>query len=253
MCPPGESTALSTGCAPVLRFVEDLARGATRVQPRSLSPQVSGDIDTLLDGSHPGRDRGRTAVPGKLGDCEGNKPPPLAARRHPQAVRTWSGDGLTRSEPSAYRWPVGAGRKASRHLVSTGAACPRTGSFLVVGERCQPMRHTADPRPVHSLHTTERETREQAYVPAEQPSPAQGPRIPPAHAHPCRSRDPLLASPQGPQEPVGLSRPSPARHASHVECGPPAHRERALLARDPDGSASRQQHRRRPSGTSGLR
>ena len=70
------------------------------------------------------------------------------------------------------------------------------------------MRHTADPRPVKALQTTERETREQAYVPAEQPSPAQGPRIPPAHAHPCRSRDPVLASPQGPQEPVGLSRPS---------------------------------------------
>ena len=79
---------------------------------------------------------------------------------------------------------------------------------LVVGERCQPMRPTADPRPVHPCRPSKEITREQAYVPAEQPSPAQGPRIPPAHAHACRSRDPVLASPQGPQESVGLSRPS---------------------------------------------
>jgi ribonuclease P protein component len=82
------------------------------------------------------------------------------------------------------------------------------GSFLVLGRRCQPKRHAADPRPVHPRRPPKEMTREQAHLPAEQPSPAQGPRIPPAHAHPCWSRDPLLASPQGPQEPVGLSRPS---------------------------------------------
>ena len=49
-----------------------------------------------------------------------------------------------------------------------------------------------------------RDTREQAYVPAEQPPPSQGARLPPAHAHPCRPRDPVLASPQGPQQPRRL-------------------------------------------------
>ena len=49
------------------------------------------------------------------------------------------------------------------------------------------------------------ENREQAYVPAEQPPPSQGARIPAAHAHPRRALHPVCASPQGPQEPRGLS------------------------------------------------
>ncbi len=47
-------------------------------------------------------------------------------------------------------------------------------------------------------------TREQAYVPAEQPPPSQGARLPPADAHPRRPLDPVLASPEGPQEPRSL-------------------------------------------------
>ena len=40
--------------------------------------------------------------------------------------------------------------------------------------------------------------REQAYFPAEQPSSRQDPRLPPAHAHPCRPRHPRCPSSQGP-------------------------------------------------------
>ena len=78
-----------------------------------------------------------------------------------------------------------------------------------------------------------RETREQAYVPAEQPPPSQGARVPSAHAHPRRSRDPVLAPPQGPQEPRRLTAGSgrPQVRARAVR-GSPAHRRRFL----PDGS-----------------
>ena len=41
------------------------------------------------------------------------------------------------------------------------------------------------------------EPREQAHLPAEQPSTGQDPRLPPAHAHPRRPRHPGLSSPQG--------------------------------------------------------
>ena len=63
---------------------------------------------------------------------------------------------------------------------------------------------TADVTPQPCLHTG-REAREQADLPAEQPSSPQGARVPSAHAHPRRSRHHLRAPPQGPQEPRGLS------------------------------------------------
>ena len=50
-----------------------------------------------------------------------------------------------------------------------------------------------------------RKFREQAYVPAEQPSPCPQARIPSAHAHPRRPRRLVVASPQGPLQAVGLS------------------------------------------------
>lgn len=48
-------------------------------------------------------------------------------------------------------------------------------------------------------------TSEQAYLPAEQPSPGEDPRLSAAHAHPCRARHPRSSSAQGPQRAVGLS------------------------------------------------
>ena len=75
-----------------------------------------------------------------------------------------------------------------------------------VGGRCQP---NWLPRPVRVDRPEEpkqwRVTREQAYVPAEQPSPAQGARFPPAHAHPRRPRHPVRPPSQGPQQPGSLT------------------------------------------------
>ena len=65
---------------------------------------------------------------------------------------------------------------------------------------------TADVTHQTCLHTG-REAREQADLPAEQPSSPQGARVPSAHAHPRRPRHHLRAPPQGPQEPRGLSEP----------------------------------------------
>lgn len=85
-----------------------------------------------------------------------------------------------------------------------------TGQPHVVGERCQPKGALLIHRCGPTLNTTEREAREQAYVPAEQPSPPQGARLPPAHAHPRRPFHPVLAPPQGPQEPRRLTARLPA-------------------------------------------
>jgi len=71
------------------------------------------------------------------------------------------------------------------------------------------------PRSEQSRHfQTWREHREQAHVSTEQPSPGQGPRFPPSHAHPGRSFDPFGSPPQGPQRDLGLicCRPTPDRH-----------------------------------------
>jgi ribonuclease P protein component len=61
------------------------------------------------------------------------------------------------------------------------------------------------PAGVTSKRTPSERAREQAYVPAEQPSSAQGARVPAADAHPCRACCPVLSPPQGPQEPGRLS------------------------------------------------
>jgi len=64
-------------------------------------------------------------------------------------------------------------------------------------------RQRTDPREYTRSHP-ERDTREQAHLPAEQPSPSQGSRLPTADADPCRPRHHLGPSSQGPQDPDGL-------------------------------------------------
>jgi hypothetical protein len=70
-----------------------------------------------------------------------------------------------------------------------------------------------------------RNSREQAYVPAEQPPPPQGARIPAAHAHPRGPLDPVCTSSQGPQEPRRLSPgstgPVPSRPCSRRSIASP--------------------------------
>ncbi len=51
-------------------------------------------------------------------------------------------------------------------------------------------------------------SREQAHLPAEQPSPGQDPRLPAAHAHARRPFDSGCAAPQGSRGDLGLSEPS---------------------------------------------
>lgn len=122
-------------------------------------------------------------------------------------------------KPSSTGTPVSRGRRFDPvdsgrvplfgHPVSTGAACPRRAAAIqarVVGARCQPNRlRTCRPARCGCPDQAWREPREQAYVPAEQPPPSQGARLPPADAHPRGSRDPVVASPQGPQEPRRLT------------------------------------------------
>ena len=58
-----------------------------------------------------------------------------------------------------------------------------------------PFRHSPSFRPTSWAME---HTHEQANFPAEQPSSREGARFPSPYAHPCRSRDPRRASPQGP-------------------------------------------------------
>jgi ribonuclease P protein component len=54
--------------------------------------------------------------------------------------------------------------------------------------------------------------REQAHLPAEQPPACEDPRLPAAHAYPCRTRHPQRAPDAGPRATVGLSTSTQARH-----------------------------------------
>lgn len=93
------------------------------------------------------------------------------------------------SPQGAASWVGGASRKAPQ--------VPDQGRRTAAPAR----RDCPDPR--------WREPREQAYVPAEQPPSPQGARLPPAHAHPCRPRNSVLAPPQGSQESRRLTAGSP--------------------------------------------
>lgn len=116
---------------------------------------------------------------------------------------------------------------------STGAACPR-GPYRLVAARCRPTRPAAPDRSCFQaagqtlpVICTLRGHREQAHVPAEQPPPAQGPRLPPSYADPRGSLDSGEPSPKGPSEPVRLRTdscpPSAFRGADRAHRRFPAH------------------------------
>jgi len=87
-------------------------------------------------------------------------------------------------------------------VTGVGGRCrPKPAGF--VQRRPTPSGDLVDQSRVPPL--TIGDSSEQAYVPAEQPPPPQGARLPAAHAHPCRALDPVCAPPQGPQEPGRLS------------------------------------------------
>jgi ribonuclease P protein component len=109
---------------------------------------------------------------------------------------------LTLSPADAYRWavtvcrPVPHVHNSSHQRVSCGWAVP--------AERLTAHFTGVDTSEETDLHR--RSSREQAYVPAEQPSTPQGARFPPAHAHPCGAQHSVCAPSQGSQQPVGLTR-----------------------------------------------
>jgi hypothetical protein len=156
--------------------------------------------------------RGILGVAGNLGSQERNKRWTPAARRHPQAGRAAPGAGLTLWIASAYRCSV-TGCRPVPHVHGSsnvrGWAVPADQAETGPRKSC-----TADPPVVAAPDTPWREAREQAYVPAEQPSSSQGARFPSAHAHPRRPVHPVVAPPQGPQEPGRLTAAAPRSAAT---------------------------------------
>ena len=113
--------------------------------------------------------------------------------------------GLTLLRALPYRWVS---------VSATSFACPwppHLGWFclrLVLSE--VGIHGLADcgrrsPRPANLLIANLRRSREQAHLPAQQPSPRQDARVPPAHADPCGPGHPGRAAPQGPRRALGLS------------------------------------------------
>lgn len=201
------STTLSTGCEPgrtqsggaAPRRIP-LGQSITFSLVRRLLRKLSRDLEEERWAAGP---RGG----GEPRSGELNPLRQAAATRHPQAwgwvrrlAASTPGVGLTLWNRSAYRWPV--------------IRC-RSQSF-----RSRRQCRSAGPE---ACTSTEREAREQAYVPAEQPSSPQGARVPPAHAHPCRPRHLVVAPPQGPQEPGGLTAGPPVIDAGAALL-PPEHR-----------------------------
>ena len=98
-------------------------------------------------------------------------------------------------------------------IIATPAACSQQVRFcgravavdrLASQHRRAPDTASNEPAPGSTARVV-RKSREQAYVPAEQPTSCQEARLPSSHAHPRRSLDPVVASPQGSLQAVGLS------------------------------------------------
>ena len=85
---------------------------------------------------------------------------------------------------------------------SVGERWPSTGLHRTIGQPQTKPDQKPAPGPTARVV---RKSREQANVPAEQPTPFQEARLSSSHAHPRRSLDHVVASPQGPLQAVGLS------------------------------------------------
>ena len=118
---------------------------------------------------------------------------------------------------------VGGGASRIVVLHSTSVRSPgQLAATRPVHPKCRTSRMVPRSEP-----STKEVSREQAYLPAEQPSPSQGARVPPAHADPRRPLDPVGPPSQGPQGPGRLSlgsatlssppvqQPSPLLPAAH--------------------------------------
>jgi hypothetical protein len=189
------------------------------------SPQVRGHNGSQDRRRGPCCREGPTRTRGNSTSPEHNPPPTAAARRYPQVLEPLWGGSVAAMVTRRYPHP-GPGRVADltsrrrpayRSSVTRCRRVPHVHArgFLGVGGRCRPKpRGFVQRRPSPSGDlaisrvtplTNRRDSSEQAYVPAEQPPPPQGARIPAAHAHPRRALHPVRASPQGPQESRRLS------------------------------------------------
>ena len=212
------STALSTGCEPTwCRVSSARPRPSTSRACKTFS-QVRGELGDDVSRVTGPPDRPMKAAGGTsvtLNVTPAMAPEQDVIHRHPRGVVGSASRGFDPVE--SQRVPLAG------HSVSTGAACPRE-STMSVGGRCQPNWHCRSAG-VAAPDPPWRDTREQAYVPAEQPSPSQGARLPSPDAHPCGSQHPCLASPQGPQEPgrlrPGLLQASPPCCPRLIGCGTP--------------------------------
>jgi len=110
--------------------------------------------------------------------------------------------GLVRFDPAAgHRVPLGGRTGVDRCRMSTGD--PAGGRCQPKQASCRLTRSVTNQSP--PIPDTGEQTREQAYVPAEQPPPSQDARFPSADAYPRRTRHSGVAPPQGPQPPGCLS------------------------------------------------
>ena len=138
------------------------------------------------------------------------------------------GGDLTRDLPGTYRFSVTRCRRVphvrARAAISRSAHGRAVPVVAPEGNACASPdfigRSTGRPAGVIAPDTSER-TREQAHLPAEQPTPSQGARLPASHAHSRRSLHPVRPASQGPQGPGRLSRQ--ARRQHHASGGEPAH------------------------------
>ena len=183
----------------------------------TLSDQVRGGFGETRPG-WAGSTKPRCGVHrGELGSADANKSDtcgssgcPQVPHRRGQVFPACAGSegprqgvrslGLTGLRRNPYRWAV--------EPVSTGAACPRLSR---AGGRCQSTRIHVPVPLIPTTPDTRRSSREQAHVPAEQPSSSQGARLPPPDAHPRGPLHPVRASAQGSQEPVCLRNVRPVR------------------------------------------
>lgn len=147
--------------------------------------------------SHPGEDVNVTSAaggrqgsihrhPDRRFDPVLSHPVPLLGRPGVDRCRMSTEASLRGAETSGQPWVGGASR--------TLAASRRTGTWTPPG-----------------IDSHRRKCREQAHVPAEQPSSSQEARLPPPHAHPRRPRHPECPPQQGPQQALRLSSHGSAR------------------------------------------
>jgi hypothetical protein len=198
------------------------------------SPQVRGPLQGPADGTDSTvgkgwRERGET----RRGP---NITPPAAARQ----------DAIHRFPNACASLSRGLGWRVDIHTRGASPSLATAEFDLPSRPRVPFLGHPVSTGAARPCRDPSERTREQAYVPAEQPSAPQGARLPAAHAHPCGALHPVRASPQGPQESRGLSLPARPSSCLHVRAPGVAspHPRRRPAPRLAAWTPQRRRHRR---------